>query len=254
MIVVSGEYLHRINGKELTLHENTLCIIRPHDMHSIIAKDEKCCRHINIGLRESYWQQISALSQKGLYEKLLNADLPMLTLSPYETNAIVKNINQLLLETKAIDEDKILLLFLSIFHILLSEELDKPTKQENYGAITTQLIALISVPENLSLELKDLIDKIGYSYPHVNRVFLQETKQSLSKYFRSKKMAHAQKLLANTNYTLDTISQMLGYSSPYAFSYAFKNIVGCSPSHYAKTHSGTLLAVDSIENDTPSDL
>lgn len=255
MVVVSGEYRHKINGREVSVKENTLCAIRPNDVHSLIAKDEKKCCHVNIGLREDYLQQIFALSRRGLYEKLLNADLPQYKLAPYETDTIMKGINQLLLETKAIDEDKILLLFLSIFHILLAADMDKKKTHEHYGEITSRLIALISDPDNLALDLDVLIKKIGYSYPHANRVFLQETKQSLSKYFRSKKMTYAQRLLTNTNYTLDTIAQKLGYSSPYAFSYAFKNIVGCSPSQYAKTHSSSLMAVsDFISNATPPDL
>lgn len=255
MIVVSGEYLHRLNGKEIALSENTLCIIRPNDVHSIIAKDEKRCKHINIGLREEYLRQIFSLSQKGLFEKFLHADAPQLRLSHYDTDSLMRSINQMLLETKSIDEDRILLLFLSVFHILLSSELDKTKNTQSYGEITSRLIDLIADPENLALDLKVLIKKIGYSYPHANRVFLQETKQSLSRYFRQKKMAYAQKLLANTNYTLDTISQMLGYSSPYAFSYAFKHIVGCSPSHFNKTHSSTLTAItDSVNEDTPPDL
>lgn len=249
MVIVSGEYVHRLNGKEIPLTENTLCVIRPNDVHSIIAKDEKQCKHINIGIRAEYLQQILSLSQRNLYEKLLHADSPQFCLSRYDTDSLVQQVNQLLLETNNIDEDRILLLFLSIFHVLLNLELEPP-KLQRYGELTSRLISLISNPDNLALDLQTLIEQTGYSYSHANHVFLQETKQSLSRYFRQKKMSYAQKLLANTNYSLDTISQILGYSSPYAFSYSFKTVVGCSPSQFADRNSTTFATIINTDNNS----
>ena len=39
-------------------------------------------------------------------------------------------------------------------------------------------------------------------------------------------------LLASESYTVDAVSRLVGYDSPYAFSAAFKRHMGISPSEY----------------------
>lgn len=95
---------------------------------------------------------------------------------------------------------------------------------------------MITFPENLSLTLNELIQKTGYSYPHANRVFIQETGTSLFHYFRNQKINYAQKLLSSTDYTLEIIAEKTGYSSSYALSATFKKLVGVSPAAYVKNH------------------
>ncbi|MGN1052953.1 MAG: helix-turn-helix domain-containing protein [Candidatus Scatosoma sp.] len=81
--------------------------------------------------------------------------------------------------------------------------------------------------------------KTGYSYPHANRVFIQETGMSLFHYFKEQKINYAKKLLANTDYTLEIIAEKTGYSSSYAFSASFKKLVGVSPADYAKNNKSS---------------
>ena len=54
-------------------------------------------------------------------------------------------------------------------------------------------------------------------------------------YFLNLKIAEAKRLLREEKLPVSKISDLLGYSSIHAFSRAFKNAVGLSPSEYRKS-------------------
>lgn len=254
MLILSGNYTHHINGETIKLEPRTLCVIRPTDCHLIIAEKEKGCSHINISIKEDYLKQIFQISSYDLYNVLLSAHVPSFKLSPLESDEIANEANLNLGRTKKHSEDSTLIIFLSILKILLRNQLDDTTQRHSYGKLVSKIIELISDQDNLSLSLKELINVTGYSYHHANKVFFEETKQSLFEYFLIEKMLYAKTLLTHTDYTLDTISQKIGYSTPYAFSAAFKKVTGISPSLYAKTHQRDYVIINADSNYIPPDL
>lgn len=82
--------------------------------------------------------------------------------------------------------------------------------------------------------LNELSSQMGYSYAYLSTVFKQTTDQSLSSYYRKKKMEIAAILIKENRMTVSEIAELLGYSSVYAFSKAFTNGFGCSPLAYRK--------------------
>ena len=83
--------------------------------------------------------------------------------------------------------------------------------------------------------LRELSEFTGYSYGYLSALFRQTTSNSLSGYFQEKKLDTARLLLLENTLGVTEISDMLNYSSVYAFSKAFRNFYGVSPSAYAKT-------------------
>lgn len=83
--------------------------------------------------------------------------------------------------------------------------------------------------------LRELSEFTGYSYGYLSALFRQTTSNSLSAYFQEKKLDTARLLLLENNLGITEISDMLNYSSVYAFSKAFRNYYGTSPSAYAKS-------------------
>lgn len=82
--------------------------------------------------------------------------------------------------------------------------------------------------------LNELAEQMGYSYSYLSTVFKQTTSQSLSFYYRKKKLEIAAILIKENRMTVSEIAELLGYSSVYAFSKAFTNGFGCSPLAYRK--------------------
>ena len=254
MLTVSGNYTHNINGETVKLKPRTLCIIRPSDCHSIIAEKEKGCSHINISIKEDYLRQIMSIFSLNLYEKLLSSHNPAILLSPTEADEIIREANYILSKTKKRNEDSVLTLVFPILKILINDATGEDKKASNYGKLVSDIISLISDKDNLSLTLKELIAATGYSCHHANRRFLEETGQSLFEYFHIEKMLYAKTMLTNTDYTLDTIAQKLGYSTAYAFSASFKKLTGIPPSVYAQTHQKDYILLNDDGEPVPPDL
>lgn len=80
------------------------------------------------------------------------------------------------------------------------------------------------------------LSRFGYTYNHICKIFKKTYGFSPSDYLLSKKMEHATTLLIE-NKTLAEIGELLGYSSPYNFSRAFKQYFKVSPTEYKSNHS-----------------
>lgn len=82
--------------------------------------------------------------------------------------------------------------------------------------------------------LKELEKVTDYSYGYLSAVFKKTTSESLQEYYQKKKLSAAAKLLKEKKLSVTKISETFNYSSPYAFSKAFKNEFGVSPAEYSK--------------------
>lgn len=82
--------------------------------------------------------------------------------------------------------------------------------------------------------LNELSEFTGYSYGYLSALFKKTTSNTLSDYFQEKKLDTARLLLLEDNLGVTEISDMLNYASVYAFSKAFRNFYGASPTNYTK--------------------
>jgi AraC-like DNA-binding protein len=82
--------------------------------------------------------------------------------------------------------------------------------------------------------LSRLSETTGYSYNYMSNIFKKNTSTTLLEYFHAKRMKTAKLLLAENKRSVSQIAELLGYSSIYTFSRAFKKQYGISPSDYKK--------------------
>ena len=82
--------------------------------------------------------------------------------------------------------------------------------------------------------LDELSQATDYSYGYLSALFKSTTSTTLSAYFQEKKLDTARTLLAEHGRSVTEISEMLNYSSVYAFSKAFRSHYGISPRVYLK--------------------
>lgn len=118
-------------------------------------------------------------------------------------------------------------------------------KLARYGAEET-LAEIPSYDEKLSA-MKDYIDArflqlyaleelssvFGYTYSHISKAFKKTHGITPSNYLLSKKMAYACTMLED-GAKLEEIAEILGYSTAFNFSRAFKTYTGVSPDAYKK--------------------
>ena len=82
--------------------------------------------------------------------------------------------------------------------------------------------------------LNDLSEEFGYNYSYLSDLFRKNTGDTLSNYYRTRHLNAARLLLDEKKLRIHQIAEILGYSSLYAFSKAFKHRYGISPEHSLK--------------------
>lgn len=85
--------------------------------------------------------------------------------------------------------------------------------------------------------LRELEEFTDYSYGYLSAIFRKTTGNSLSEYYRERKLEAARLLIIENRFKATEIAEMLGYSSVYAFSKAFTNRFSLSPREYRKNYT-----------------
>lgn len=92
------------------------------------------------------------------------------------------------------------------------------------------------IENNLEKEIDlDRISKhVGYSKFHLNRLFTDETGDTIHKYLQKKRLSLAAEKLINTDTPISEIAYEAGYHSQQSFTLAFKQIYQYPPQAYRK--------------------
>lgn len=78
--------------------------------------------------------------------------------------------------------------------------------------------------------LSELSEFTNYSYNYLSNFYKSVTGDTLMNYYRKKRLETARLLLSDEEMSVTKVSSLLGYSSVYTFSRAFKDYYGIAPS------------------------
>src|SRR5690606_706300 len=82
------------------------------------------------------------------------------------------------------------------------------------------------------MTVEQIAYRCGFSERHLMRGFKASTGLTLHQYSNEVRMRRAMSALQNENTPLKVLADELGFSSPSAFSVAFRQNVGCTPSEF----------------------
>lgn len=82
--------------------------------------------------------------------------------------------------------------------------------------------------------LEQIAEVFNYNYSYLSALFKKTTKKTLADYYRSRRLETAHALLGEGKFKVSEVAEMLGYSSPFAFSSAFKKKYGVAPKSVKK--------------------
>ena len=91
-----------------------------------------------------------------------------------------------------------------------------------------------------------LVEKLGYSYPHLSKVFSDHEHITLEKFIINHKIEKIKHLLDDDEYSLSEIAYMMDYSSVQYLSNQFKKITGITVSQYKKGSEITTRSIDDL--------
>lgn len=117
--------------------------------------------------------------------------------------------------------------------------------KENVDILSAEekLVTIINYMDSHFFEicsLDELSTRFGYTCSHMCKLFKKTYSITPGEYLLTKKMDHAA-LLLQEGKNLVQIAELLGYSTPYNFSRAFKAFHGVSPKNYLKQLTDSLV-------------
>ncbi len=244
MFVTSGPLLHKINGQEVTLTKNMLCVVRPQDVHSIHNKKGTSSGHMNIMVASTFLKKFIGGIDPTLYDKLLKSP-PISIMLPHTSAEKIRKYSGIILTSPKNDyQQSIKLLLLMFIEELLLNQLEHRDIKPGINRSVSELLKLLNDPANFVLSTRDLLAKTHYSYSHMNKIFQEELGMTFFSYLTQKKVEYAKALLTETSMPLSEIAFSLGYTSYAHFSVFFKKETNYSPGQYAKIYRNLTYSID----------
>lgn len=111
---------------------------------------------------------------------------------------------------------------------------------EHAGACTDAVYGRIIpyIEENLtkSISVEMIADHVSLNPQYMMRMFKKETGESILVYVTNRRMEMAREMLLKTDWSIEKITEEVGYFSTAHFGKLFKKIEGISPGQYRKDH------------------
>lgn len=235
MIVTSGVIAHKINGIQRELKPNTVCLMRPNDVHCLCAFKEQPQSNIDICVRDRTFRELLNIFDADLYAELL---IPLYIEIEVPQNT-TKYALDIAYKLQSVDKSDPLyrrltsLLFLDLFRNMLRDFSVKQTS-DAYPAPIRELIKLMYDVENITCSLEELCERINFSQFHLIRQFQKYLKITPVRFFQNIKVNHARVLLETTDLSIFEIIEKIGLSNIEHFYNIFKKAYGIPPAKYRK--------------------
>ena len=231
------------SSKEIKIKENYCFFIYP--FSPIIYRSySKSFSARDIYLNEKTMKQCCDFLQKGLYDKLLDLPFaPTFKLSPSSLIFIAECTSQLIGEK--ISEKKNLL-YKSLISLLISQYVTSKTNNNVLPKWLNGFLRRMDEAEFADKSVEELVRTTNYSHGYVNREFKKYLGCSIIQFIIRKKLDKATVLLTTTDYSVETISDMLNLSNVSNFINIFKKRYGLTPAKYRKLH-GSSIQIDTYQ-------
>lgn len=112
--------------------------------------------------------------------------------------------------------------------ILMRETPDTSPQKSGFEYIQNY----IRMNANKNISVQEIAADLGYSYDYLRQLFLSKIKISAKQYFTNEKLQNVKNYLATSDYSVDKISELTGFSSPSHLCMSFKKEFHCTPNEY----------------------
>ena len=231
LIVLSGEYIHTINGREETIKRGQIIIIRPEDYHMLV-QSSKSASHLNIMVKCEAIEKLCKNYSEAFFNELLKEETNISMNDVY-----INKIQACCLLLNGLDEEKQQLTMNYITNLILINVIDQLFDVVNdKPKWLLDLIAEMHRQENISWTVSDVVSYSNYSHVHLIREFKKYFDCSIVEYLRKVKISFATDYLKHSNLSISEISELLGFSSVSHLNHIFKETTGKTPLQYRKDY------------------
>lgn len=239
----------RENTYKIETHENVymldegdIAIIRPGTIHGLFAPDE--------GKQTVYLADVTLFYNFAHLETLMSLLPPVMVVRRRDDETFYRQISEILWDiekeyenTGGFYEAMIYSLLLKMFtfigrHMNISGSVQwENTGMSKYGDRMMKVCEFINdnCTENITLE--EAADIAGFSKYHFTRLFKEFTGTNFYRYLSRKRIANAEQMLSNPDYSVTEVAMQSGFASPGAFIRMFKQVKGCTPTEFREMYS-----------------
>ena len=238
IFVLSGEIRHKINGRKELLEQNTLCFLIPTDKHALEKITEDSI-YISLSVVKEHFEKLLEWIAPDIKEHVFNS-YKRLKISADSAAEIIKLTNKALTSPPDVHYEFLHLITCFLVRKITTYHYGRAITK-SYRPAVEKFTQLLEDEKNLSVPLQKLVWESGYSYTHLNKLFLEDTGVSVGKFFSKKKLGYAITAIKCSDISLQNISETLGFSTYSHFSAYFKKCTGVSPLQYRQTSQMPLL-------------
>lgn len=243
----SGACTNYSGNQTLQLKSGDFLILAPNTLHAISAFDSNC-RFVNLMIRTSIFENtfFKSFSEYDILYKFFHTVLFDYKINSYllfHTNEdpFMKSIILQLLNETEHNHSYRETMKVSLVQILFTQILNRHSDSavvfndgiNNLNHDVTLILSYMQYHYQ-TLSLTELSSFFGYSERQLTRILLKYTGENYRENMNHIKMRKAAQLLKETDISIDTITGMLGYSTPYGFRKNFKAEYGITPKEYRK--------------------
>lgn len=228
--VTSGSGLFCGDGTEIPIQKDSLVLINPNTQHTERPLGFEPLNYIIMGIDNLFFRFLSSKNasfQIYDFEESRTALLPILNLMLEEVRSKKQSCYEMCCH------------YLSSFFlkvIRMSEndfDIYSATHTSPECAAVKDYIKL-HFSEDITLDM--LAEFSGFNKYYLSKIFSKIYGTAPISYLLERRILHSEELLKTTNYSINQISEMVGFSSANYFSQSFKRYTGMTPMSFRETH------------------
>lgn len=227
--IISGSCQHYLNGKISTLKIGDLYFLKPGDIHNFLPSETEYI-HRDIMISMSFWNNICSFLNFDLFN-----NSHQLEQKSHLSLENIQYVEQLLMTYPHANQN--LPVDSPLLRVVLIELL-KPYILNTTTALSSstpppwliQLIARLTLPENLFSNRDNILKDFFFSKEHICRTFKKHMGMTITDYINEKRLHYAAIMLSSSNKSIAKICEECGFQSIPYFTKIFKNKYGVPPS------------------------
>ena len=236
-IITDGEGEVITNGISSPVKRGDIYLSLPRDIHEIHSSISAPMKYDFYSFYTENEEYASALDSATSY------------LSPEERvfsderiSALVCDAIMEFIESERFSDDLLYSIFKQIM-IYIIRDIQRSEHKRSRGAsaaesICYKIMNYIDTHVYTIRSLEEVAAALSYNYSYLSALFSSTTGNTLFSYYENKRLDIARELLSEGTQSVTDIADLLGYSSLYSFSRAFKEKFGESPKKYMRARSG----------------
>ena len=244
--VLDGRANHQWNGIDGVVSVGDFFVVGHLSQHSYVAVSSKL-KIINVKFNPVFFEP-SLSSAKSFFEVLgsniINLDINLFLEQPTprvfrdESGVVKQLLMQMLGEFQKKDPgylEMIRALFTQII-ILSMRSIYVGIPSKGKTDTFAKVIQYINYNYMHHITLKDICEISNYTVPHMSKKFKSEVGLSFSEYLKQVRIMTSQRLLINSEKSIDRIMEEVGYQDKRSFYGAFREVSGTTPYVYKRKH------------------